>query len=299
MRRGLVLLWVTALVASLVASAGPAALARKGKASPALVLRGRTTFTATTTSRFVIDIPRDIRTSDFRTGFSGDGRVIGYVIAKVGKPLPRAERLEAYAIGACDTAGCTAEEDPLPFRFGWDVGDYVEAGRYQVFVLADSAPVTLTVRTSALRGKAAYRGGEPIMAEVVTLPVGAASQDQNNVFSAGDFVSWEDRTPEFGVFGLWMYADSHAATAFGDCAYTDGSIGRPPVDDLNGAAFLPGCPTGDGFEFERISEMPGEKSGEILVSARWGNPVGLGGWFSSVSQVTSHGAVAMWVDYEK
>jgi hypothetical protein len=266
--------------------------------APVHVLRGHTSFTASTTSRFVARLRKTIPVSSLRRGFSSAGRVSGYVVAEMGPAVGTGLTLDGYAIGRCDTEGCAGKRRGFQFHFGSNVGKFLAPGLYQVFVIADSAPVTVRLRTPELRGRASYRGGEPIRAEVSTLPVGAASQAQGNLFSAGDFVSWDDATPEFGLFGLWMTSDSHAATAFGDCAYTEGSAFRPPVGELNSGAFLPGCPTGDGFEFTRVSDEPGGKSSETFLSARWDSTVGLGGWFSSASEVAAHGAVGIWIDYE-
>jgi hypothetical protein len=105
--------------------------------------------------------------------------------------------------------------------------------------------------------------------------------------------SFKPITEDLGLMGLWVDEDSHAATTYGDCAYSKKDVSRPPAE----SAFLPGCPTGDGFEFKNVSDDPGNQSITVLSSARFGDNVGLGGWYSSGGEVTYSGAVAMWVDF--
>jgi hypothetical protein len=297
LRRSLALLGSVALLSSGAMSIGEPALAGHSETGRMPVLRGTTTFTTSTTSRFLVRLPRKISVQSLTTNLSPSGRVSGYVITDTNSPVGRGQTIEAYWIGRCDTEGCRGEKNGFLFEFRSNLGKHLKKGLYRVFVLADSAPVTLTLRAPELDGRAAYTGGTPVRSEVATLPVGVSSQAQSNVISAGDFVSWEDHVPEFGMFGLWVTTDSHVATGFGDCAYENGSITRPPADELDDAAFQPGCPTGDGFEFEHVSEEPGGKFSQVLTSARWGDPVGLGGWYSTVSEVSDYGAVAIWIDY--
>jgi len=256
-------------------------------------LSGRSFFTTSTTSRWLVRLPLDVAVTDVSTRFSGDGRVIGFFLAEADKPLDEGLILHGNGIGQCKKKGCAARAPRFRFTYRSSDSDTLHAGLYDVYVIADGAPVTLEIRVEGVPGTTRLRGGSPVPAVIKTLTHRVVQQDQGNVYSAGRFLA--DTAPrfEFGLVGIWAAGTNYVGDGFGDCYYYPGDLNRPPSEEM---AFLPGCPTGDGFEHKFVSERPLENGGFVYVSGNRIGPDGIGGWFSSASVPKRYGAVAAWID---
>ena len=256
-------------------------------------LSGQSVFTTRTTSKWLVRLPRDVAVSDVSTGFSGNGRVIGFFLAEANKPLNKGLILHGNGIGQCKKKGCVARGARFRFTYRSSLADTLYAGLYDVYVIADAAPVTLEIHVEGLSGTTRLRGGSPVPAVIKTLTHRVVEQDQGSVYSAGHFLPDGAPQTEFGLVGIWAGGTNHVGAGFGDCYYYPGDLNRPPSEEM---AFLPGCPTGDGFEHKFVSERPLENGGFVYVSGNRGGPDGAGGWFSSAGVPKRYGAVAAWVD---
>ncbi|MGH9338559.1 MAG: hypothetical protein ACRD1R_02980 [Acidobacteriota bacterium] len=256
-------------------------------------LAGHSTFVTSSTSRWLVRLPQDVATKDISTTFSGDGRVIGFFFVDANEPLERAAMLHGQAIGRCKKRACKARKPNFRFTFRWNISDTLPKGLYEVYVLADGAPVTFEIDLDGLYGRKELRGGTAVPSVIETLPGRMSEDNQVNVYSAGNFVEPGRIEPDFGLVGVWAIGTDHVATAFGDCYYYPGDLNTPPREEI---AFLPHCPTGDSFEHHFVSQEPLQDDGFVYVSGNFGGPTGIGGWYSSASIPEEYGAVAAWVD---
>jgi hypothetical protein len=252
--------------------------------SEEVVLRGTTTFSSSRAGSITFDLPTrvDIR-KDFDFDVEGSGRAYGFSFWKSsGKPgwVPG---VEFVRLGLCKERGCDSKDGG---GFAFVTGRYLPPGEYEMYVVADGAPVEVTFSVATLSGRAHYRA-EAIAAELKTLtPTLDVSEGAQN-YSAGAFTELEES--DWGFFGMWALNRNDIATAYGSCAYS-------AQDDVPGApeevAFLPGCPLSDGFQFVN----PGPNGGTVLTVSHHGGPEGQGGWFTAGSKHARYGAVAFWMD---
>lgn len=281
---------MSAALPSQLTVAGESATSRS-RVVPALA--GHSTFVTSSTSRWLVRLPQDVAAKDISTNFSGDGRVIGFFFIDARKPLKQAAMLHGQAIGRCKKQACKARKPYFKFTFRWNVSDTLKKGSYEVYVLADGAPVTFEIDLDGLPGRREFTGGTAVPSVIETLPGRMSEDNQANVYSAGDFVDPRRIEPDFGLVGVWAIGTNHVATAFGDCYYYPGDLNTPPWEEI---AFLPHCPTGDSFEHNFVSQEPLQDDGFVYVSGNFGGPTGIGGWYSSASIPEEYGAVAAWVD---
>lgn len=256
-------------------------------------LAGHSTFTASSTSRWLVRLPRDFDTMDIRTNFSGDGRVIGFFFFEATKPLAEAAGYHGNMTGRCKREACKARKPFFKWTYRDNAWDTLPKGLYEVYVLADGAPVTFEIELEGLSGRREFTGGTPVPSVIKTLPGSMSADNQTNVYSAGGFVDPEVVDPDFGLLGLWTVGTDSVATAYGDCYYYPGNLNTPPREEI---AFLPHCPTGDSFEHRYVSQEPFQDDGFVYTSGNFGGPTGVGGWYSTVSIPEEFGAVAAWID---
>lgn len=256
-------------------------------ASPGRTLHGKTTFTATTTSRATISLPRPLTLfEDLDIRVDGDGRIFGFMMSKTGSYEQEAQRpvMVGLTTGQCDRRACEARDGFL-FISAFNTGRKL-SGTWNLYVVADGAPVDVTFTIKGESGRQTIPVAGHVKAEIRTLRPTVHETNSNAVYSAGDFTEL-DRV-DFGMVGLWTVGQPHGATAYGSCAYE--GDGAPPVED----AFLPGCPAGDGYE--NVSSAPGPGGGIVLTAGTYGRTRGLGGWYATASAVERYGAVGFWID---
>lgn len=261
-----------------------------------LVTLGReTVVTATEHTHARLHIPEDVSLTDLRTAVSGGGRVAGFALTNWGDRKQDDDLvLYSFAFNRCGKAGCPPAEDPLPVRVGSGMNNgVVPAGTYDLYVVADEAPVSITFKNRKLGGRsrtALDRTGIEI--DLSTLPMSPATTPDGTVFSAGDFTSLEPGRG-LGVLGLWAQGSPYAGGAFGSCFYFSDAL----VAD-KGAAFLPGCPTGSSaHRYPAPPAAPGEPGGVVYESSYQALPLGIGGWAASGSALTEFGAVGLWIRF--
>ena len=261
------------------------------------VLKGVSTFTATTTSKTLVRFPKPVDLfDDFHLHYEGDGRVRGFILRKLGKYEQEGYRpvMESATIGQCKTRGCKSRKDDFTFIVCFCDSPKL-TGTWELYVIADGAPVTLTFKSKNLTGRSRARVTDPVRTEIKTLDPRVHERNTDTVFSAGDYTKLKEA--DFGLMGLWTVGDPNAATAIGDCIYYDYSdYGYPTANPPEEVAFTPGCPTAYGDVYP-YADPNGGRGGAIFTSASFCCPVGLGGWYATAAAVKRYGAVALWMDF--
>jgi hypothetical protein len=260
-----------------------------GNAAPApddpVTLRGASRFTTTEPRSVLVRFPRTIDVSDLGLDYAPVGRVSGLVLTKVGHYPDESQRpvLEDVTIGRCSVRGCKARRG-MRVQFGFNV--FKLEGIWRLTIIADSAPVTATVRLKGVPGTSLTRLRTPAAAEIRTLKPTLWSKDGNQVVSAGGF---SDVTrSDFGMVGLWLEGKRHVASGYGACMYEH----RPPYP--NEAAFAPGCPLGGRYNATEYGK--GGRAGVVFSVGNLNRTDGLGAWYSTTADVSRYGAVALWLD---
>lgn len=260
-------------------------------------LVGRSKFVASSTSRTLVSFPRPVDfMNEFRTKYDGNGRVRGFILRKVGNYEQEGLRpvIESATIGRCKTRGCDARKDEFSFTVCFCDSRKL-TGTWELYVLADGAPVTVVLGIKGLNGRQRIEVRERVRAQVQTLKPRVEESEGRTLMSAGDYSRLKD--VDFGLVGLWMSGDPHLASSVGGCHYHDyREFGYPSVFPPEEVAFLPGCPTGEGSVYPHVDQDAGG-GGVIFTSGGFGNEVGLGGWYQTAAVVKQRGAVVFWLDY--
>lgn len=259
--------------------------------SKAHLLKGQTRVTASKTSSVLIRFPKKVRFSkDFIANFSGDGRVRGFVLLKEGRYGQEAKRplIQGISVGRCSERACRAARDDFNFTFGWNVGRGL-TGTWRLLVIADGAPVTVTLDLKGVAGSQRLSPARREKAEIRTLTPSVHESGTNTIYSAGDFTNL--MRADLGLVGLWAEGGPYGSSWFGDCIYEEGST--PPQEGL---AFMPGCPTSDGSQWMHGSPSLGT-GGFVFTSSRHCCPAGLGGWYATASAVKNYGGIGLWLDW--
>ncbi|HEX2196462.1 MAG TPA: hypothetical protein VHJ76_06005 [Actinomycetota bacterium] len=255
-------------------------------------LRGRITFVADETGKARFAFPRAVALEDLRFGVRGDGRVYGFMMRKLGHYEQEGLRpvMSGVTIGTCMRRGCKHRGHRFVFIPAFNVGRKV-SGTWEIAVVADGAPVEVTIGVKGERGGDVVRADGPVASEIRTLAPRVHERETDTLYSAGDFTRL--RRAGYGLVGLWAIGAPHGASAFGSCTYHGGESVIPTPSEES--AFAPGCPTSDSFE--HVSPMPGERGGFVYTVGTYGNIRGLGGWYTTASAVERFGAVALWIDF--
>lgn len=250
-----------------------------------VVLRGTTTFSFTAPGTIRFSLPKKVKIGkEFDFDVDGSGRVYGFSFWKAGGIQGWVPGAEYVQVGMCKTKACPAKDgDGFAFVFG----DHLPAGQYQMYVVADGAPVDVTFTVDGLRGRATYRPAS-IDAELKTLNPTVDLSHGAQTYSAGAFTQLPES--DWSFFGMWALDRNDVATAYGSCAYADDTTIPSPPEHV---AFLPGCPLSDSFEF--VNEGP--NGGTMLTVSDHGGPEGTGGWFTAGTSHSRYGSVAFWLDF--
>ncbi|MDQ3646562.1 MAG: hypothetical protein M3345_06455 [Actinomycetota bacterium] len=289
---------LTAAVAVLMAllpgasGASPIAGAPSTGAPSTTVTLGRvSTFTASTTSRILFRLPRQVDfAKDFHASVSGPGRITGFKFKLASGKWFKAPTVEQTLLGLCMEPGCKPESRFDVPVFGLGFERYLPAGLYELYVIADGAPVTVSLKIDGLSGSVSGKP-TPVDAEIRTLSPRVFDGPESVVYSSGGFTDLQGDEADYGFAGIWALGAPHVVTAAGECFYYKGSR-VPPAP----ATFAPGCPTGDGEPY--IWPAPGADGGLILTVSNYTCcPRGIGGWFASAARVHNRGGVALWIDF--
>jgi hypothetical protein len=246
-----------------------------------------TRFVATETARLRIDFGTGVDRRDLAIKVSGRGRVSGAILRKVGtyeQEGYRPDILDLY-VRQCDRPGCNGRRS-FGATFFYAVDDVI-TGLWDLYVVADGAPVTVSFTARTERTVLVTR---PVEDQITTLEPGLVSSDDRRVWSAGDFTKLEQ--VDLGLLGMWARGESGHNTAFGDCFHPR----TTSLSMLGDAAFVPGCPAGDGDPWvnEASERRP---SGTVFTSIFSGDYPGIGGWYSTSASIDKVGAVAYWIDF--
>lgn len=286
---------MTRLTSSLgIAAIGAASLVSTASAAPEQTvvheLRGYNSFTATRTSKALVRFPGRTPARDLRTTFDGDGRVYGFRLQKTGHYESESLRPEInnITVGRCKQRACRAHRRIGLPNFG-DLGDTL-SGTWDLYVIADGAPVTVTMKLAGISGRTSAHVTHRITSRIETLTPMVHEGNGKNLYSAGSFSPIPEA--DLAFVGLWFRGDTHAASRFGDCAYNEGDVTQPPREEL---AFLPGCPTGDGFDFSDTDQYPGRFVTQFTSIRDGCCTNGIGAWYEGAAMIKYAGAVALYM----
>jgi hypothetical protein len=273
------------LLAGLAEVPGPA----RANAGQPNLLRGVTRFTATNTASTVIRVPQGVSLDDLRVSYEGGGRVKGLMMRKIGEYKQESFRpvYEDLTVGTCAKRGCKARRDVRRERC-WNCSDKDLPGSWTLYVIADGAPLTVTLQIKGRSGQASIDVRGKATAQIKTLPVHVDATDGHYLYSAGSFTSL--KRADYGLVAVWMVGDPHLVTAADACLY----YGRQRYPD--DVAWSPGCSLlADSYPITH--QTPAGEASVTYTSSAYDNPKGLGAWYSTVATVQDHGAVAFWIDF--
>lgn len=194
-------------VAAVLVAATASAVPATAKATPALpTLKGVDVFAGSSSGTMLLRLSRPavIHVNDLT--ISGRGRFYGLVLEQDAE-IPHA--VVTYVLGRyCHRPGCAG---PTPWGDGTQVtGDgpqeSMPAGVYRVYLIADHAPVRVTMRLRGLSGTGTFRPRLPVRSTIVTPTptqaepasgplLFAAGSTRNNIGRRGAYVvqlAWKD-----------------------------------------------------------------------------------------------------------
>lgn len=281
-----VLVALAVLASSLPAWGGSAAAAPRGVA-----LAGRTIVEGDETGGMRVHIPRPVKIDlDSGVRIRGDGRLAGVVLTRPDVTTYERDSFEAIRFGYCETPGCKPQKTSHQYLYGRG-GSNVEvegaielpAGTYLLYLLADDAPVRVTLRLRGLKGSKVLRPRRPVDSGF------AVPNADNSTSSPGDDSFWWgdefDLTGDAGyVFAvLSMDVENWLDVHYGDCAYV---MGPPPPRPL---AYSPPCPGGIGAFANESTRLPASNSFEVPMFAEIGAPgqYGYGLYYTGAADVTN------------
>jgi hypothetical protein len=238
-------------------------------------------------------LPSEVRLEfDFRPGedinLKGDGRFVGFVLSE---DVPEHD-------GNALTAGMLPQDfgDQL-FIFltdGPTTGKLAStavlpAGAYNLFILADGSPATVTLRFRELEGHIQLAPKTPAQLDLRQLQPQIPIPGNQAAYTARGYRSLETYGMGFSI--SWLVAPTHIASEVGACLFL-----RDPLADVYSR--LPGrCWDGGGGSAQWVTIPP-----RGFATATYGNSVlspgewGLGGYFESVSQVNRFGCLVFWLE---
>lgn len=155
----------------------------------------------------------------------GGGRLTGLLLVQEGVRNPT--RLYYLRLRECQSEGCRSGRSE-EFLFGsWQDELVVPAGQYSVYVIADGAEVTATLRLRGLFGAREVRDLERVRASVATR-AGTAP----GVYSDGHSFTFPDKG--LSIAASWSKEADSVPGLAGACLYRDGQPGAA-------LAYAPGC----------------------------------------------------------
>ena len=240
----------------------------------------------------------------------GAGRVVGFALTRRRPSDDLSKRfLMATRLAKCRFAGCTSHHDPIifmrPFQFG-DGPQLIDLprGRYRIYLIADGAPVKVTLKLRGLRGRRVIRPARRAVVDIQAPRTRVLAQgNHRSVYSAGSTYRSGDRG--FFVSAIYVLGRRFEGAAWGMCAYN----GPAPPED---GAFGPHCSAltygglGTGT-FGYFSGGPTARGFWVVIMNTYG-PDGvppnldgrraLGAWYASPGPLDEFGSQAFYLGYE-
>lgn len=275
------------LAVAVVSALLPAAAANGTGRKPGVVLEGRNVFRTSETAATTVHFQRPFPTSRFDVSVEGSGRAYGFVLKE--SPAQGDGDLASVAYGRCTRPACPRRGEPdQPFGFG--LGREM-SGTWDLYVIADGRPVTVTLLLPGRSGETFTQPSERVESEIKTLTPRVVDAGDENVYSAGDFSDVGDGQAGFAAYGIWVHGAGHHGTVVGDCVYHEHNNVTPPSE----AAFVPGCPT-TGLVFPREIEGDGAAADFLFGLTMHGGAGGIGGWYATSATQVDTGGVAVFLD---
>jgi hypothetical protein len=114
---------------------------------------------------------------------AGDGRYVGWILRPAGAPASEGRALTGHRFGHCFTPGCAPGTQSLVVAaFGFDGGasqDYaLPAGTYDLYLIPDGAPATVSLKFQGLTGSTGVQPEVPVVAHVSS-PSGSGTGPAN------------------------------------------------------------------------------------------------------------------------
>lgn len=268
-------------------------------------LAGVTRITGDSTSATWVTIPSEARLTwkygpNPDVSIRGGGRIAGVVITQ--QPFEDLNRpyVMAARTSFCEKAGCTA---PDPYQFvvahsapGGDRNFVVlQPGRYLLYLLADGAPVDVTLRLHGLSGKTKIAPETP-----VPMDVGVPAADTQFVApekKAYWFGSNGTIAADAGIVGAVMRIDSKEwqQGVTGSCLQREVRSPEPVV-------FSPACPGGGGARTLEGYPLAPPEEHQVNDTSIWnvspGGDWGVGMYYLAAAEVESAAAVTFFLPYQ-
>lgn len=223
--------------------------------------------------------------------FSGNGRVIGFVMTRVidGKASADGPALFGWRLGHCTERGCEYRGPGVAYAYSWRPEDrdggrqVLPKGRYRLYLIADGAPTRIRIPFPGLDGETTVRPRRAATADLTALEP-LSNEDENGT------MYWAGKNAEltgegFALAMLWMDGEDVDGQA-GSCIYEDRS---PPPGDT---AYMPPCPTANVTDANFVDA----DSNEVGYFGPGTLPLGMGLW-RSAEKVDRAGAITLWLRY--
>lgn len=236
-----------------------------------------------------IHISQPVQIQKMKIEISGDGRAAGLMLVSAGVgPHGEPQTMDAIQSGQCEGRACSPRTHPIPpwLRDNGFNGT-IDPGVYQVYVIADDAPVTVRWKVPGLKGALHKSLQWSARIKFVDAPTGV--DGNGNVYSAGYLM---DEPHDFAFFSLWVGGKPNALQGWGDCSYYPGDHPQPP------AAFMPGCQgTGRGETGTWGWGTYASHHNTLEEDVEDFRAIGVGGWMSDAATVDVFGASGFWLDF--
>lgn len=288
-------------------------------ASPQLrpALRGTITMSGSTSFVRELVLTRPVRfDASHRVVRTNGGRYSGFVLRKVVRG-DAAPTVASVAPGYCVTRGCrrpawsgTYVAD-LFTGFTLPVGQSPDhapltPGRYRLYLVADGAPVTVTLRFPG-SGRTSFTGGTRVatpvdVPEAATWEPDAGAGSTGSLYSAGS--TRRTRAPftfHFMTSWKYVYGPPRAANQQGVCDYD----GKPPEGHLGRYQYPCGGPAGFFLFGQRPTGRtagPGGAADEFAATTEYFGVTAVtaersvGGYINGPSPATAAHTTVLWVD---
>jgi hypothetical protein len=286
-----------------------------------VALAGTTILEGSTSVELPVTLPQPVTVSVYETVTQGRGRYVGFVMHQDGGWLTDIFYRVMYSY--CTSPGCTGEAPPTnvgailepgtpgggPLDPGSPgtatISDTLPAGNYHLYLLADGAPVKVTLFFHGLGGQVTLAPAQPTTtATPAPTPDFTIPSSRSNAYAAG-----MTRQVTGGVGGMtfitsWVFQRlPDEPTDIGKCAYA----GKPPSQYPAYEDPCPGTVSGTGYIAgnEPIGSTQGplhlaNKYGSFFVGAYIEAPLdwSIGGFVNTVGPVveTPH-LQELWLDF--
>lgn len=268
-------------------------------ASPPPALAGVTVVSGSRTGSVFVSVPQaaSVSIQPSAKSIAGNGRAAGALLVAV-DPGPKKRTTYALTrIAFCAAAGCVTDKTRSA-EFAFYDGDYddeelrVPAGRYVLYVIADGAPVSVTMKFRGLAGSTRITPTGPADFGVGPPPVAITEGTTGAVYSAGKATDMSG-PGSFSLSALRIASDNWAAGPVTTCLYDR----KPPQT----VGFGPGCPAGQNFVFldAVVSVIPQVKIYGSAAGRDGPGVLGHGAWFAAAASIDAAESMAFQLDFDE